>query len=179
MQKRHVTQKARCVRLVHGDHISRLLWGKTQGIVGPRARTKARMHAHVCTILWHRRGSWWRFQEWLMPGRRRAIGGWRLAERQSSLLATKQLEMLLLRDLFPPSHHFKPLFATFLCCFNYFNEIWILRSDKSHKILSYISLVKQRENSIEKYKYCHSSPSVITLIFFFSNNVILFIQISV
>lgn len=39
MQKRHVNQKARDVRLVHGCHISRVLRGKTQGIVGPRART--------------------------------------------------------------------------------------------------------------------------------------------
>lgn len=79
MQKRHVTQKARCVRLVHGGHISRVLRGKTQGIVGPRARTQARTHAHVCMILWRRRGSWWRFQEWLMPGRRRRATGWQMA----------------------------------------------------------------------------------------------------
>lgn len=41
MQKRHVTQKERCVRLVHGGYISRVLRGKTQGIVGPRACTQA------------------------------------------------------------------------------------------------------------------------------------------
>jgi len=38
-----VTQKARCVRLVHGGHISRVLRGKTQGIAGPRASE----HAHA------------------------------------------------------------------------------------------------------------------------------------
>jgi len=146
MQKRHVTQKARCVRLVHGDHISRLLRGKTQGIVGPRARTKARMHAYVCTILWHRRGSWWRFQEWLMPGRRRAIG-WRMAScwETIQLVSSKTARDALTSRSFLLLITSKPLFATFLCYFSYFNKIWILRSDKSHKMLSYISLVKPRE----------------------------------
>lgn len=52
MQKRHVTQKARCVRLVHGDHISRVVRGKTQGIVGPRARTQERRHARTHTYMY-------------------------------------------------------------------------------------------------------------------------------
>lgn len=49
MQKRHVTQKAWCVRLVHGGHISRVLRGKTQG-VSPRARMHARIHARIHSL---------------------------------------------------------------------------------------------------------------------------------
>lgn len=85
MQKRHVNQKARgmSVSFMAAIYHERF-----------EAKHKASRSETTCThthyILWRCRGPWWRFQEWLMPGRgRRAYKERRLAEQQSGLLATR------------------------------------------------------------------------------------------
>lgn len=83
MQKRHVNQKARDVRLVHGCHISRALRGKTQGITSePRARIHIISYDVVEVPDDDFRSDWCLDEEGALKERR-------LAEQQSGLLATR------------------------------------------------------------------------------------------